>query len=290
MWKIGAFAAALVAVSSVAFAQLQVPQQPAPQQARPNATSSEAPIGSRDVLEIHVLQDPSLNTTVTVGDDGRISLPVVGKVDISGLTPLQAEMRIKQVLESKILTKADVTVQVLVAGSKPISVIGAVTRPGGINVTGNITLIQAITQAGGLAPGYGKTVYVLRTASNGLTEQIAIDVDDLMVNGNPDLNLPLAPNDVVNIPVDTPISVYIFGEVVRPGKVDFRRSQTPTLLQALAAAGAPTDRASARVVVKRMVNGRETSIKADWKKIIHGKQSDIQLLDNDTVFVEESVF
>jgi polysaccharide export outer membrane protein len=289
MRKIGAFAAALVAVSSVAFAQL-VPQQPAPQQARPNATSSEAPIGSRDVLEIRVLQDPTLNTTATVGDDGRISLPVVGKVDISGLTPLQAEMRIKQVLESKVLTKADVTVQVLVAGSKPISVIGAVTRPGGINVTGNITLIQAITQAGGLAPGYGKTVYVLRTASNGLTEQIAIDVDDLMVNGNPDLNLPLAPNDVVNIPVDTPISVYILGEVVRPGKVDFRRSQTPTLLQALAAAGAPTDRASARVVVKRMVNGRETTIKADWKKIVDGKQADIQLLDNDTVFVKESVF
>ncbi|MCU1228076.1 MAG: wza2 [Acidobacteria bacterium] len=153
MRKIGAFAAVLVALSSAAFAQLQVPQPPAAQQARPNATSSEAPIGSRDVLEIRVLQDPALNTTATVGDDGRISLPVVGKVDISGLTPMQAEMRIKQVLEAKILTKADVTVQVLVAGSKPISVIGAVTRPGGINVTGNITLIQAITQAGGLAPG-----------------------------------------------------------------------------------------------------------------------------------------
>jgi polysaccharide export outer membrane protein len=290
MRKIGAFAAVLVALSSAAFAQLQVPQPPAAQQARPNATSSDAPIGSRDVLDIRVLQDPTLNGTATVGDDGRISLPVVGKIDVSGLTPLQAEMRIKQVLESKLLTKADVTVQVLVAGSKPISVIGAVTRPGGINVTGNITLIQAITQAGGLAPGYGKTIYVLRTASNGLTEQIAIDVDDLMVNGNPDLNLPLAPNDVVNIPVDTPISVYILGEVVRPGKVDFRRSQTPTLLQALAAAGAPTDRASARVVVKRMVNGRETTINANWRRIVDGKQSDIQLLDNDTVFVKESVF
>jgi polysaccharide export outer membrane protein len=290
MRKIGAFAAALAALSSVAFAQLQVPQPASQQQVRPNATSSDAPIGSRDVLDIRVLQDATLNTTATVGDDGRVSLPVVGKVDISGLTPLQAEMRIKQVLESKILTKADVTVQVLIAGSKPISVIGAVTRPGGINVTGNITLIQAITQAGGLAPGYGKTVYVLRTASNGLTEQIAIDVDDLMVNGNPDLNLPLAPNDVVNIPVDTPITVYILGEVVRPGKVDFRRSQTPTLLQALAAAGAPTDRAGSRVVVKRIVNGRETTIQANWKKIVDGKQADIQLLDNDTVFVRESVF
>jgi polysaccharide export outer membrane protein len=274
----------MVAVlSSPAFAQL-----PASASTRP--TSSDAPIGGRDVLDIRVLQDPALNTTATVGDDGRINLPVVGRVDISGLTPTQAEVRIKQVLESKILTKADVTVTVLVAGSKPISVIGAVTRPGGINVTGNITLIQAITQAGGLAPGYGKTIYVLRTASNGLTEQIAVDIDDLMVNGNPDLNLPLAPNDVVNIPMDTPLSIYVLGEVMRPGKVQFRRSQSPTLLQALADAGSPTDRASNIVLVKRFVNGRETSIKADWKKIAVGKQPDVQLLDNDTVFIRESVF
>lgn len=255
-----------------------------------HSTSSDAPIGSRDVLDIRVAQDPTLNTTATVADDGRISMPVVGRIDVSGLTPLQAEARIRQVLEAKVLRQADVTVSVLVAGSKPISVIGAVTRPGGINVTGNITLIQAITQAGGLAAGYGKTIYVLRTASNGLTEQIAIDIDDLMVNGNPDLNLPLAPNDVVNIPMDTPISIYILGEVTRPGKVQFRRSQTPTLLQALADAGAPTDRASRSVVVKRFVNGRETTIKADWKKIVEGRQPDIQLQDNDTIYVKESIF
>src|SRR5205085_10838873 len=107
----------------------------------------------------------------------------------------------------------------------------AVKRQRAINATGHVTLIRAITRAGGLARGYGKTIYVLRTASSGLTEQIAIDIDDLMVNGNPDLNLPLVPNDVINIPMDTPISIYLLGEVTRPGKVQFRRSQSPTLLQ-----------------------------------------------------------
>ncbi|HKO02566.1 MAG TPA: polysaccharide biosynthesis/export family protein [Thermoanaerobaculia bacterium] len=282
------FAAALAAFATTALAQL--PPAAGVSAPRPNATSSDAPIGSRDVIDIRVAQDPALNTTATVADDGRINMPVVGKIDVSGLTPSQAEVRIRQILEAKVLRQADVSVSVLLAGSKPISVIGAVTRPGGINVTGNITLIQAITQAGGLAPGYGKTIYVLRTASSGLTEQIAIDIDDLMVNGNPDLNLPLVPNDVINIPMDTPISIYLLGEVTRPGKVQFRRSQSPTLLQALADAGAPTDRASRSVIVKRFVNGREVTIKADWKKIVAGRQPDVPLLDNDTIYVNASIF
>jgi polysaccharide export outer membrane protein len=181
-------------------------------------------------------------------------------------------------------------VQVIEYGNRPISVVGAVTHPGRINATANITLIQALTQAGGLASGYGKSLYVLRTGRNGLTEQIAIDIEDLMVNGNPDLNLPLAPNDVVNVPMDTPIIVYVLGEVMRPGPVQFRRSQTPTLLQALASAGGPTDRASKTVNIKRLVNGKDTRISVNFRSIANGDKADVALQDNDTVVVRESVF
>ena len=143
-----------------------------------NAPSgSGAPIGARDYIEVKVFQDPTLNTKITVGDDGRITMPLLGKIEVSGLTPSDLEARIKSMLEAKYINKADVTVTVLEAGSKPISVIGAVTRPGRIGITGGISLIQAITQAGGLATGYGRTLYVLRTAASGLTEQIVIDID-----------------------------------------------------------------------------------------------------------------
>ena len=175
-------------------------------------TSSDAPLGPHDVIEIKVFQDPSLNTKVAIGDDGKINMPLLGKVDVSGLSPNQVEIRIKGLLEARYITKADVSVQVAEYGNRPISVVGAVSHPGRIGVTGNITLIQAITQAGGLVQGYGKTLYVLRTGANGLTEQISIDIDDLMVNGNPDLNLPLAPNDVVNVPLDTPLIPYSFAD------------------------------------------------------------------------------
>lgn len=252
--------------------------------------TADGPIGPRDRVDIRVVQDPTLNTVTTVADDGRVALSLLGKVEVAGMTPSQIEARLKTLLEAKYMTRADVSVQVIEYGNRPISVIGAVTHPGRINATANITLIQALTQAGGLANGYGKALYVLRTGRNGLTEQISIDIEDLMVNGNPDLNLPLAPNDVVNIPMDTPIIVYVLGEVMRPGPVQFRRSQTPTLLQALASAGGPTDRASKTVNIKRLVNGKDTRISVNFRSIANGDKADVALQDNDTVVVKESVF
>ncbi len=252
--------------------------------------TADGPIGPRDRIEVHVAQDPTLNTSATVADDGRVALPLLGKIALAGLTPGQAEALIKGELESKYMNKADVTVEVIEYGNRPISVIGAVTHPGRINATANITLIQALTQAGGLGAGYGKALYVLRTGHNGLTEQIAVDIEDLMVNGNPDLNLPLAPNDVVNVPVDTPIVIYILGEVMHPGPVQFRRSQTPTLLQALASAGGPTDRASRYAIIKRRTGSRETSLKVNFRAIAGGDKNDEELQDNDTIVVKESVF
>src|SRR4051795_12777934 len=275
------------ALAQPAAAQTQVPGTMLGESA---PSASDAAIGPRDYIEVKVFQDPTLNTKMTVSDDGRITMPLLGKVEVSGLTPAELETRIKTMLEAKYINKADVTVTVLEAGSKPISVIGAVTRPGRIGITGNISLIQAITQAGGLASGYGRTLYVLRTAANGLTEQIAIDIDDLMVNGNPDLNLPLRPNDVINVPIDSSINIYVLGEVMRPGSVQFRRSQTPTLLQALAAAGGPTDRASKQVILKRLVSGSEKTFRYDFKKIIDGRQNDVVLLDGDRIVFRESLF
>ncbi|HEX9460574.1 MAG TPA: polysaccharide biosynthesis/export family protein [Thermoanaerobaculia bacterium] len=288
-----AYAIVIVASSASVLAQSTLPsQQQVPSHAmlsNETQSASDAPIGPRDVIEIKVFQDANLYTKMTVTDDGRISMPLIGKVDVSGLTPSEVETRIKGLLE-KYINKPDVSVTVLEAGSKPISVIGAVMRPGRIGITGNITLIQAITQAGGLATGYGRTLYVLRTAANGLTEQIAIDIDDLMVNGNPDLNLPLRANDVINVPIDASINIYVLGEVMHPGSVQFRRSQSPTLLQVLAAAGGPTDRASKRVILKRVVGGAEKTFHYDFKKIIDGRQNDVVLLDGDRIVFAESFF
>lgn len=251
--------------------------------------SSDSPVGPRDVLELKVLEDATIGGRVTVTDDGQVVLNVLGKVQVAGLTASEIEARLKTLLETY-LAKATVSVQVIEFASKPISVIGAVVRPGRINATGTTTLIQAITQAGGLTGAHGRELYILRTGRNGLSEQVAVDIEELMVTGNPDLNIPLAPNDLVNVPVDTPITIYIMGEVMKPGKAQFRSSQTPTLLQAIADAGGPTDRASKTVMIKRIENGKQQSIKINFRDIIRGKRADFVLKDNDTIWVDEALF
>jgi polysaccharide export outer membrane protein len=254
-------------------------------------TMSDAPVGPRDVLEIRVLEDPSISDPrAVVSSDGQIVLNVLQRVQVAGLTAPEIEARLKALLEAKYLAKATVLVQVVEYSSKPISVIGAVVRPGHITATGSTTLIQAITQAGGLTAGHGKELYVLRTGRNGLTEQVAVDIDQLMVDGNPDLNIPLAPNDLINVPAEAPITIYIMGEVMRPGKATFRSSQTPTLLQAIADAGGPTDRAKKIAIIKRFENGKQQSLRVNYKDILRGKKADVVLKDNDTVWVDESVF
>jgi polysaccharide export outer membrane protein len=252
--------------------------------------SGDTPIGPRDVLDVRVLEDESISGRVTVTDDGQIVLKIVGKVDVAGLTPVETEVRLRTILEEKYIRKATVSVQVVEYGSKPISVVGAVLRPGRIGASNNMTLIQAITQAGGLTQGYGRELYILRTGRNGLTENLAVDIEELMVSGNPDFNIPLAPNDLINIPLDSPISIYVMGEVMRPGKVQFRRSQTPTLLQAIADAGGQTDRAGRWVMVKRTVNGKQTSERVNYRDIVSGKSDDFTLQDNDTIVLIESIF
>ena len=279
----------LVAVATLAaggFAQTPQSPIPAPLSAQSTAIASDAPIGARDIIEIHVFQDPSLNMHATVSDEGVITMPPVGRIAVAGLTLPQIEQRIKAMLELKYLTKADVTVDLIEAGSKPISVIGAVNRPGRIASTGNITLMQAITSAGGLAIGYGHNLYVLRTAPNGLTEQVSIDIDDLMVNGDPDVNIPLRANDVINIPIESMINVYVLGEVMKPGKVQFRNSQRPTLLQALAEAGGPTDRASRTALLKRASETKSLN----YLKIVDGRSPDVVLQDGDTIYLKGSFF
>jgi polysaccharide biosynthesis/export protein len=252
--------------------------------------STDSPVGPRDVLDVKVLEDPQISGRTVVGEDGNIALNVVGKVLVAGLSASQIESRLQSLLEAKYLARATVAVQVVEFASKPISVVGAVVRPGRITATGTTTLIQAITQAGGLTAAAGKELYVLRTGRSGLSEQVAISIEELMVNGNPDANIPLAPNDLVNIPPDAPITIYLLGEVMKPGKAQFRSSQTPTLLQAIADAGGPTDRASRNVIIKRMNNGQQQTIRVNYRDILRGKRADEVLRDNDTVYLAEAIF
>lgn len=264
------------------------------------ATSAEAQsrnpgyrIGPKDLVRINVFEVTELNVERRVDENGMLSLPLIGDIAAAGLTEEEFAKRLKEFLEVKLLQRASVEVQVLEFQSKPISVIGAVKTPGNLAFSGHWTLLEAITASGGLAENHGGRIYVLRRPDNGLSDQIEIDVVDLMVRADPRINIPIFANDLINVPATVDITIYCLGEVERPGALEFRSTDRLTLLAAVARAGGLTDRASSKIQIKRSrtSNGAVAAeITADYKRILAGKEPDLELQEGDVVVVKESFF
>jgi polysaccharide export outer membrane protein len=253
----------------------------------------EYKIGPKDLLDITVFELPDLNQTVRVSEDGSISLPLLGKVVIEGLTKEELEEKLAALLEEKYLKKARVTIFIKEHQSKRVSVIGAVGKPGIYELIGRVSLLEMISQAGGLTDRASSELYVLREGKNGIQAKLAINLNDLIINNNQNLNIPLMAKDVINIPIDQIINVFVFGAVKNPGALQVKMSKKITLLQAIAQAGGTTDRASkSGIVIKRKDNktGKEIKIKVNLRDIINGKKPDIELKEGDVVFVPESIF
>jgi len=243
-------------------------------------------IGTKDLLEIKVFELPELNQTVRVAEDGSVSFSLLGKVDVVGLTAQGLELKLASILDQKYTKAAHVTV--FIKEYQKVSVLGAVGKPGNYELVGPTTLLQVISQAGGVGAEAANELYVFRQEKDGQKTKITIDLRDLTVNGNQALNIDLQPNDVVNIPVDQMVTVYVYGEVKSPGALQFRQSKKITLLQAIAQAGGTTEWASkSRVMIKRKnkSTGREMKIPVNLNNMISGKISDITLEEGDVVIV-----
>jgi polysaccharide export outer membrane protein len=243
-------------------------------------------IGSKDLLEIRVFELPELSQTVRVSEDGSVSLSLLGKVEVAGLTAQELEKKLASILDQKYTKAAHVTV--FVKEYQKVAVIGAVGKPGNYELVGPTTLLQVISQAGGLTSDALNELYVFRQGEGGKKTRIVINLEELTINGDQNLNIDLQPNDVVNIPVDRMLTVFVYGEVKNPGAILFKQSKRVTLLQAIAQAGGTTEWASkSRVMIKRKnkTTGKEMKIPLNLKDIITGKKSDIILEEGDIVIV-----
>ena len=248
-------------------------------------------LGPKDLVRIRVFEVPELNVESRVSESGMANLPLIGDVPASGLTETEFAARLEELLESRYVNRASVSVQVTEFRSRPITLIGAVKTPGNLAFPGRWTLLDALAAAGGLADNHGDLIHVLRRADNGLTDQLEIPVDELMVRGDPEANLPIYANDLINVPARVEVSVYCLGEVRQPGAIAFRSTDRITLLAVLARAGGFTDRASKKVLVKRRTGdslGEE--IEVDYRKVLAGKDPDPALGEGDVVVVKESLF
>lgn len=252
------------------------------------APSVDLVIGSEDLLDVSVFELPQFNVTARVSGDGTITMPLVGSVEVRGLTKKQAEKKIADALEAKYVNNANVSVAIKEYKSRQVSLLGAIKNPGAYYIISQRTLLQLLSEAGGLTADSGQKCFIFRPNS----PRIEIDLNDLMVNGNPDLNVDIYPGDVINIPPQTKIVVYVLGAVRSPGAVEMTTSMPITLLAAIARAGGPADQAnqSGIQIRRRDETGKENVIKANLKDIISGKAEDIQLLPGDVINVPESFF
>ena len=248
-------------------------------------------IGPKDLLTISVLEIPELNVERRVTDDGAIDLPLVGQINIAGKTASEAQQQLADLLRAKYVNRANVSIVVKEFGNKPISIVGAVAKPGPLTVSGKWYLLQAISAAGGLDQSAGRKIYVLRTADNGLSDVLEIRRDDLLQASATKWNVPIFPGDIVNIPARSVVKVFCLGEVKSPGALEFDSDDRITLLSVIAKAGGLTDRASKTIVIKRKgPDGKDVETRVNYKAVIAGKEPDPSLKADDVVVVQESFF
>jgi polysaccharide export outer membrane protein len=157
-------------------------------------------IGEGDMLQISVYKEPDASVpNAVVLPDGQIALPLVKRIQVAGLTPAEAEKNITEQL-TKFIPGADVTVVVSGANSKRIYVVGAVKKEGPIPYTYRMTIMQAISEAGGLTDyAKRKKIYVLRN-ENGKELRLPFDYNAALRGERTELNVPMLPNDTLVVP------------------------------------------------------------------------------------------
>ncbi|HUB31887.1 MAG TPA: polysaccharide biosynthesis/export family protein [Bryobacteraceae bacterium] len=178
--------------------------EPNPAAAPPAVKDRNAPddyeIGAGDVLHISVWKEPDASVqSAVVRPDGKISMPLLKEVPVLGLTVVKAEQLITQEL-SKFLIAPDVTVVVSAINSKKIYITGAVKKEGPIPYSYRMTVLQAISEAGGLTDyAKRKKIYVLHY-ENGRQFTFPFDYDAVLKGQHMDLNIYLTPGDTLVVP------------------------------------------------------------------------------------------
>ena len=254
-------------------------------------STGEYRLGPKDLLEIKVFEIPELNLERRVSDAGTLVLPLLGEFSVTGMTASEVHDKLEAMLTAKYVNRANVSIVIKEFTNKPLSIVGAVERPGSLPVSGRYSLLQAISAAGGLSATAGKRIYVLRKAENGLTDSLEINTDDLFRGSSQMWNIPVFPSDVVNVPARSTVKVYCLGAVNKPGDLEFYSDDRISLLSVIAKAGGLTDRASREIHIKhRNAEGKDVETKADYRRIVSGKVPDPTLQPDDVVVVQESFF
>ena len=162
-------------------------------------TDAEYKIGPQDVVRIDVWKEPEISRTIPVRPDGKISLPLLNDVQAAGLTATQLGNAIHDGL-MKYLNNPQVTVTVMEINSRRVYITGEVTRAGALPLLPNMTVLQALSSAGGFTQfAKLKSIYVLRN-EEGKQVKHPFNYKEVVKGKNQDQNILLLPGDVIVVP------------------------------------------------------------------------------------------
>ncbi|RJQ14287.1 MAG: hypothetical protein C4560_12595 [Nitrospiraceae bacterium] len=240
---------------------------------------SDYVIGPEDLLDIDVFQVDELKRTVRVSSSGYINLPIAGKINVTGLTVSQLEEELARRLE-RYLQEPTVSIFIREYRSQRITVLGAVKNPQVYNVTRQKFLLDMLSLSGGTTETAGDICYIQRGS-----ETIVINLNDLLLEGDVKLNVPVFSGDIIH--VSRGGTVFVNGAVNSPGS--FGMQGTVTLTQAIAMAKGLQYEAEKSLRIYRDT-GKETRdiIEVDYAAVLEEKSSDITLKDKDVVIVPKN--
>lgn len=157
-------------------------------------------IGENDVLDVDVWKEKEISRAIPVRPDGKITLPLIGEIQASGMTPLQLQDDIAQRLKGFLANPA-VTVIVTDPRSHHFNIVGEIARPGAYPLTESMTVLDAIALTGGFRDFAKQTkIYVLRTMPDGTRAKLRFNYKDAIKGKNPQNNITLRAGDTIVVP------------------------------------------------------------------------------------------
>lgn len=260
-------------------------------------------IGPDDTITIVALNVEEISKPWRVGPSGELNLPMVGRVEAAGKSVEQLQTEIAERLKTYV-KQPQVTVFVSEYKSRPVTVTGAVEKPGTLQLERPTPLFAVLAQAGGIKDP-GPTITISRAVENGDIPNkdahrsqdgkfsiVELPVQDVLRGHGDAANIEVRPFDSITVSQEKkPKLVYLAGEFNKPGAIELATQDTVALTKALAMAGGLTHTASAKHTVIRHFNqqGQETAFAyVDLRKILNGQAKDLMLTEGDVVLVGNS--
>ncbi|RWX44683.1 SLBB domain-containing protein, partial [Candidatus Electrothrix communis] len=232
-------------------------------------------IGAGDVLAIKVYDHEELTVKVRVSETGTIDFPLIGAVHVGGLGITGAAERIEKALADGYIVEPQVTIFIEQFKSKKVVVLGPVHNPGLVELNGPITLLELLSQVGGLKDNAGQ-IATIKRQENGAQKKIAIDLDRLIKNGDIQQNIQIQGGDTVSIAEGA--VCFVTGEVNQPG--EYPCSRNATILKVISLAGSFTEKAlESGIKINRTVNG--------VKRVVQNVDQDTIVQPDDVIIVPE---